>query len=107
MANLLLIAPNGVKLIQLSGPMVTIGRSEKCTVVIDRLPVSRLHAALTSVDGGFSICDLDSRNGVFVNGVKVHRRTLRHGDSICLGDCEMRYLDAPAHAAPSQLSLAA
>jgi len=97
MAKLILITAGGVKLIKLSSETVTLGRSEKCDVVIDQPLISRLHATLSSAGSVFSICDLDSRNGTFVNGVKVHRHTLAHRDVIRFGDCEVRYLEAPSN----------
>ena len=36
--------------------------------------------------------DLGSRNGTFVNGVKIESQVLANGDSIKIGDCEMRFL---------------
>jgi pSer/pThr/pTyr-binding forkhead associated (FHA) protein len=96
MAKLVLITARGVKLIDLSGPQLTIGRSSKCGLVIDRPSLSRIHVTFSAVEGGgFSICDLGSRNGTFVNNERIHRRTLCHHDAIRLGNYEMRYLDAP------------
>ncbi|VTU29041.1 Glycogen accumulation regulator GarA [Variovorax sp. SRS16] len=106
MAKLVLITARGVKLIDLSGPRLTIGRSSKCDLVIDRPLLSRIHAALSAVEGGgFSVCDLDSRNGTFVNGERIHRHLLRHHDTIRIGDCELRYLDAPVKSRPGVLGL--
>jgi pSer/pThr/pTyr-binding forkhead associated (FHA) protein len=106
MPKLVLITARGVKLVDLSGRL-TIGRSSKCDLSIDRPLLSRIHAVLSADQGGFSIRDLDSRNGTYVNGERIHRAPLRHHDTIRIGDCEMRFLDAPAKSRPGLLSLEA
>jgi hypothetical protein len=50
--------------------------------------VSRSHAALYRDDSLFSIMDLNSTNGTYLNGVRLlpdHHHYLRDGDEICLG----------------------
>src|SRR5215468_5864449 len=51
--------------------------------VTDRL-MSRLHCLIRRDPDGFTIRDLDSRNGTFVNGVPVTERPLKHGDQISI-----------------------
>src|ERR1043165_6157946 len=48
--------------------------------------------ATRAEDAEFTIVDLDSYNGTFVNGVPVHERTLAHGDQIALGDLQLLFL---------------
>ena len=52
---------------------VTIGRGASCDIRIGTHYVSREHAKLTITESGCFIEDLGSRNGVFVNAVKVER----------------------------------
>jgi len=47
-----------------------------------------------------AIEDLNSTNGVFVNGRKVTRQTLSDGDAISIGDTQFRYLARPLHRSP-------
>lgn len=50
--------------------------------------ISRVHAVVDCTRNGIQITDLDSRNGTFVNGERVHpfnAHVLRHGDAIRLG----------------------
>lgn len=50
--------------------------------------ISRVHAVIDCTRTGLHVTDLDSRNGTFVNGEKVHpynAHILRHGDTIRLG----------------------
>ncbi len=54
-------------------------------VVVEDLTISRQHARIRYEKGAFVIYDLASANGVYVNGEKVQRRVLTHGDRIKLG----------------------
>lgn len=63
-----------------------IGRSLQANVSIDSGSISRRHMALKRTGPEFRCTDLDSSNGVYLNGVKVHSAVLREGDSIKIGD---------------------
>jgi diguanylate cyclase (GGDEF)-like protein len=68
-----------------SGP-VTIGRSLDADIRLDDEGVSRLHLRLDRADEGpVELVDLDSTNGSYVNGDRVHRQSLGDGDRIQLG----------------------
>jgi len=67
-----------------------LGRSRSCDVTFSNLNVSRRHARLVFRDGSWILRDLDSTNGTFVNGVRVHRCELRPGDWLELGDEPLR-----------------
>ena len=61
---------------------ITIGRNNDCDVVLNSENVSRYHATIRDIGNSkFSIKDLGSRNGTFVNGMKV-----RGIVEICLSD---------------------
>jgi len=63
-----------------------LGRSRECDVVLTSDAVSRRHARLVFRDGHWMVCDLDSRNGTSVNGVRVGRCRLRPGDRMIFAD---------------------
>ena len=64
----------------------TIGRSPQCDVFLNDMTVSREHAAIEPVDGSFTIRDMNSFNGVWVNNDNVEAtRTLVQGDVIQVG----------------------
>ena len=65
---------------------VVIGRSSAADIQLDCPDLSRLHLRLRSRAGAHRVVDLDSKNGVFLNGVRVHSATLIDGDSLQLGD---------------------
>ena len=68
-----------------------IGRGEKATLPLDSEEVSRQHAKLTRNEGEYTIEDLGSRNGIVLNGLKVHSAILRDGDQVQLGDVVLAY----------------
>jgi signal transduction histidine kinase len=62
-----------------------IGRSTEA-LPLDDISVSRRHAELTPDAGVWYIRDLESQNGTYVNGVRIHERTrLRPGDQVRTG----------------------
>ena len=61
------------------------GRGSEAGLVLDDTGVSRAHARIDPGLQGFTIFDLGSRNGLFVNGDRVQERVLRDGDRIQLG----------------------
>ena len=76
--------------IELRTPML-LGRLPECDVQLDDVSVSRRHARITERAGGWAIEDLDSTNGVRVNGTSVRQATLEHGDTIELGSVKMTF----------------
>lgn len=74
----------------------SIGRSRDCDVVLEDSGVSRRHAELRCDGTNWVIEDLDSTNGVRVNGSVVHgARELRTGDRIEMGSTEIFFEIAP------------
>jgi len=67
--------------------------------------VSRFHATLTVESGAVWIRDLDSSNGTFVNGHRITSRALSNGDSILIGDCQMRFLAGEENVTPAEALL--
>jgi pSer/pThr/pTyr-binding forkhead associated (FHA) protein len=65
---------------------IVIGRALESNVSIDSPLVSRRHATLRRGDAGFTVDDLESGNGVFVNGERVQGAPLRAGDTLQIGD---------------------
>jgi pSer/pThr/pTyr-binding forkhead associated (FHA) protein len=63
----------------------TIGRLDSNDICIPHGTVSRFHARVEVTDTGFKIVDLESENGVFVNGERVTEHELKEGDRIEIG----------------------
>ncbi|MEE8184445.1 MAG: FHA domain-containing protein [Acidobacteriota bacterium] len=69
-----------------SGGTFTIGR-KGCDICLGDKKVSRKHAEIQILaKDQYFIVDHASRNGTFVNGVRLTRRKLRHNDVIRIGD---------------------
>ena len=65
-----------------------IGRTRACHLRVDDPTVSRRHARLLVVRDVCTIADLGSRNGVKINGEKIHdARPLSDGDVVAVGAC--------------------
>ncbi len=76
-----------------------IGREEGCDIVItgDSL-VSRRHALVEFSQGEYTIKDLNSTNGTFVNGKplqKMEKRLLAAGDTVLVGKTELKISAVP------------
>jgi general secretion pathway protein E len=71
------------------GPM-TIGRNFTNLLVLDETQASRFHCVIEKGPEGYSVRDLDSRNGTRVNGTAVRAAVLYDGDVVSIGKTEMR-----------------
>jgi len=67
------------------GRSINIGRRESNDIVIENLAVSGMHAKIDSIDKGYLLTDLKSKNGTFVNGQLVATHWLGHGDTVSIG----------------------
>jgi len=70
----------------------SIGRAPGNGLVIDEQAVSRRHALVDRVDGQYVIEDLNSRNGVVVNGRKRETALLKSGDIINIGHARLVFV---------------
>ena len=70
---------------------VTIGRMDDTDLVIVHPHVSRHHAKLVEASGGYEFVDTDSTYGTYVNGERVDRRKLQHGDKVRLASVEFQF----------------
>lgn len=68
-----------------------IGRSKSCDVTVSLSTVSRNHAVLTRYDdGSWTITDIGSKDGTYVNGERVSICALQDGDTISVGGVKMK-----------------
>ncbi len=73
---------------------ITIGRSKKNDLVLADQWLSRIHAEIRRENGRHFIRDLDSRNGTYVNGMRLSQRVpLQNGDVVTLGDQQIRFVN--------------
>jgi len=71
---------------------VTFGRSKKADIYLDDGRLSRLHSKIIRVGSGYRLVDLNSRNGTFVNGMRVLEHPLTSFDAIQIGDTKIKFL---------------
>lgn len=72
--------------LELPSPVCVIGRDPTSSVRLEEDSVSKQHARLARVGDRFEIEDLDSSNGTFVNGRRIHGRAeVKPGDLLRLG----------------------
>ncbi len=82
------------------GRRTRIGRAPGCEMHIDSSSVSRHHALILAGTREAIIEDLNSTNGVILNGRKVTRQVLNDGDILTIGEIQFRYVAKPAQPAP-------
>lgn len=63
-----------------------LGRSLSANISIESSSISRQHAVLKRAGPEFTVTDLNSANGMYLNEVKTHSAVLCEGDVIQLGD---------------------
>lgn len=107
--------PAGADLVQMDSDRITVGRAAGNDIVLsDDGQVSRVHAILERIAGSWSVRDVSSRNGTFLNGTRVSGEArLGPGDEIRIGRTRIvlraeRTADDPgmteAQAPPPQLT---
>jgi ABC-type multidrug transport system ATPase subunit len=83
-------------------PRLRIGQAETNDLILDDPDVADAHAEITlRPNGGYSVADLGSRSGVFVNGTRVRRHTLRPGDTLRVGETELTFTGSTLETARS------
>jgi putative nucleotidyltransferase with HDIG domain len=71
---------------------VVLGRGDSAEVRLMQSKVSRCHCRITFENGFYSIEDLDSKNGTWVNNRRIHKAILFHHDRITVGSTEFRFV---------------
>lgn len=86
----------------LKAPVVTLGRDASCGITLPDDSVSRTHAQITRQPGGYFVVDLESSNGVFLNGDQVTSPAqIFSGDVLRLGDAILTVRGAEVGATPA------
>ena len=79
----------------LSDAIVDIGRQEECVISVPSSKVSRRHASVQRVLGRYTVTDLGSTNGTFLNGRKLDKaEVLKDGDKIQVGELVLKYMES-------------
>ena len=101
-----LAASDGGRRVDLAGEQMTLGRSPDNDVAFPAdNAVSRLHAVVKPYGEDWSLLDVGSVNGTYVNGERMHgQHTLREGDVITLG-AQRLVFHGPATSSPYDISV--
>ncbi len=90
-----LIPQGGGDVIPLLASKLLVGRRESCDVVLRFSNVSAHHCELQIREGYWFVNDLQSRNGIKVNGVRVIERCLESGDILSIAKHKYEVLYSP------------
>lgn len=95
MAAKLILSMDGaiLKEYPLSKERMTIGRKAHNDIVIDNLAVSGEHAAIVTILHDSFLEDLDSTNGLEVNGIPVKKHFLQNNDVIEISKYKLKYIN--------------
>jgi pSer/pThr/pTyr-binding forkhead associated (FHA) protein len=94
MAAKLILSMDGavIKEYPLDKERITIGRKERNDIAIDNLAVSGEHAAIVTILHDSFLEDLDSTNGLEVNGTPTKKHFLQNNDVIGIGKYRLKYI---------------
>src|SRR5690242_16085143 len=83
-------------------PILLLGRHPECDVQIESRKISRRHCCIAQVNDYLVVRDLDSTNGIRINGVRVVEGKLRAGDELTIGNhrYQVTWQDAAPRPAP-------
>jgi pSer/pThr/pTyr-binding forkhead associated (FHA) protein len=101
----LLLQPGGL-CVELNKPEMLVGRHSTAEVRLSLPDISRRHCRFVFGDGCWRVFDLNSLNGIYVNGERLHDATLFHGDRVRIGsltfavDISRDDATEPAHPKP-------
>lgn len=95
MAAKLILSMDGavIKEYALNKERMTIGRKPHNDIAIDNLAVSGEHAAIVTILHDSFLEDLDSTNGLEVNGVPTKKHFLQSNDVIEIGKYKLKYIN--------------
>jgi FHA domain-containing protein len=89
--RLLICKEKGREIVHVLGRKTSVGRTPDNDLQIDAKFVSRHHAAILAGPVNTVIEDLNSTNGVLVNGQRVTRQMLKDGDEVVFGRAHYRF----------------
>ena len=102
MAKLQVHDSAGVRDYELEGPEISVGRELDNALRLPDPSVSRHHGLFRRRDGAWEVVDLQSSNGVLVNGDRVQAHRLADGDRITLGQVRLTFRDPRSAGVPAE-----
>ena len=74
---------------------LTIGRTVHNDIQLNAPYISRRHAAVVTDENGTRIIDSGSKNGVYVNSMRVTEQLLFNGDLVTIGSADFKFEEIP------------
>ena len=74
----------------------TVGRHPASDIFLDDITVSRRHVTIDSAGGVYTLRDVGSLNGTYVNKERCDAATLQHGDEIQVGRYRLTFVERSA-----------
>jgi FHA domain len=87
--------PNAGARFLLDHDVTTSGRHPDSDIFLDDVTVSRRHAEFHRGSGGFTVRDVGSLNGTYVNRERVESATLSNGDEVQIGKFRLVFIAGP------------
>ena len=87
--------PNAGSRFLLDNPSTTAGRHPESDIFLDDVTVSRRHAEFVAEGSGFSVRDVGSLNGTYLNRERIDAAPLAGGDEVQIGKYRLVFLAGP------------
>ena len=87
--------PNAGARFLLDAERVTAGRDTQADIFLDDVTVSRKHAEFLAGADGFTVRDVGSLNGTYVNRTRIDQVVLNTGDEVQIGKYRLTFLPSP------------
>lgn len=75
------------------GQMIAIGRSSKCDFQIEDEKISGRHCRFYLKSDRLEVTDLDSKNGTYLNGIRIEQSEVFVGDEVKIGDSVITFVE--------------
>jgi pSer/pThr/pTyr-binding forkhead associated (FHA) protein len=84
--------PNSGSKFEVEKPLVTLGRHPESDIFLDDVTVSRRHVEITRSGSGYTVKDVGSLNGTYLNRERIEEAALTSGDELQVGTFRLLFL---------------
>lgn len=81
----------------LDSDLIRVGRSTDADIFLDDVTVSRRHAEFHRKEGHYTLVDVGSLNGTYLNGERIEQSKLVRGDEVQIGKFKLVFLTGVDH----------
>jgi len=92
---LVMRGPNAGSTFRLDNELTTAGRHPDSDIFLDDITVSRRHVEFYREGTRFTVRDVGSLNGTYVNGSRIEEAELAGGDEVQIGKFRLQFLTSP------------